>query len=435
MHVLIILAIIALAIILWMNWQKTVNPAMAALPRDETDRYPIAFIERGKIYFRGPGQEVTEIQSPYVQGAMDRMEKSRQLHGWKEGTTFGVSATGDMRGGARANVDIQALSVQFASPGRIIYSLGSDNMGGLFAQELSDGTEDRLLHKQNLALQDLALSPDGARLLCAAHAKNGCANIAVLNADGSDYQEISAGDTVDTHPAWIPGEPDAVLYQSSGIARDPGGFAVAQGPAAIYMLNMSNGELEPIREDQDWDFMQPKVGPDGSLFFIRRPYDAQKYNASNLFVDSLLFPFRLLRAVFHYLNFFSLMYSRKPLTSASGPKVEADLRELMIKGKRFDAEQALRSGKKVCGVPSLVPASWQLVRRTKHGDESILANHVAAFDVAPDGSLIFSNGFGVFAMDSQTAASPFFDGKLIANVIVGRVETRQQAEIENADQD
>jgi len=420
MHILIILALIALVIIIWTNRGNFVEPTAIDRPQNDSDRYPIAFIDRGKLFFRRPGHEVAEIQSPYVQGLVDRMEKSRQLHGWKEGTAFGVSATGALRRGPGANLEIRAVSAQFASPSRVIYSLWSESFGGLFAQELSDGKEDRLLHKQNLALEDLAISPDGSKLLCSAHARNGCANIAVLNVDGTDYQEVSAGDTVDTHPAWIAGEPDSVLYQSSGIARDPEGFVVAQGPASIHMLNLSNGELEAIREDEGWDFMQPKVAPDGCLYFIRRPYEMQQYGASNLFVDSLLFPFRLLRAVFHYLNFFSLMYSRKPLSSAAGPGVEADLRELVVKGKRFDAEQALRSGKKVCGVPSLVPATWQLVRRTKHGDESVVAGHVASFDVAPDGCLIFSNGFGVFAVDSQVAASPFFQGKLIANVIVGR---------------
>ncbi|MFX5595148.1 hypothetical protein ABTD92_21070, partial [Acinetobacter baumannii] len=83
--------------------------------------------------------------------------------------------------------------------------------------------------------------------------------------------------------------------------------------------------------------------------------------------------FRLLRAVFHYLNFFSLMYSRKPLTSASGPALNADLKEIILKGKRIDAEKALLNENKINGVPSLVPASWQLISRDQQGNETVLA--------------------------------------------------------------
>jgi hypothetical protein len=134
--------------------------------------------------------------------------------------------------------------------------------------------------------------------------------------------------------------------------------------------------------------------------------------------DALMFPFRLLRALFHYLNFFSLMYTRKPLITAAGPEVQADLKEILLKGKRLDAEAALRTGVRLNGVPSLVPASWQLMRRSPQGDEQVLASHVASFDIAADGAILFSNGYGVFALDGASPQVLLRD-KLIADVIAG----------------
>jgi len=277
--------------------------------------------------------------------------------------------------------------------------------------------EKRLLHKQYLSLEDLRLHPDGHRLLGAQQARNGAANIVVMDDDGSNYRELTSGDTVDTAPAWVPGQADAVLFQSSGLARNQAGYVLALGPASIQMADTAAGSLTMIVEDPGFDFLQPRVGADGFLYFIRRPYETPQYGMGNVVTDALMFPFRLLRALFHYLNFFSLMYTRKPLITASGPAVQADLKEILIKGKRLDAEAALRTGVQLSGVPSLVPASWQLICRSPQGEEHVLASHVASFDIASDGTILFSNGYGVFALDGPNPPQVLLRDQLIADVI------------------
>jgi hypothetical protein len=193
---------------------------------------------------------------------------------------------------------------------------------------------------------------------------------------------------------------------------------------------MKSGSVTPIMEDTRYDFLQPRVCPRGNLHFIRRPFEAPKYGPDKLLIDTLLFPFRLLRAVFHYLNFFSLMYSRKPLTGASGPAVQADLKDIVLKGKRIDAEKALRSGAKINGVPSLVPASWQLVRRTPQGAESVLASHVASYDITADGKIIYSNGSGVFMLDGNGQSILVLKSDLVDDVIAHRPAFQKREEVQ-----
>lgn len=430
MQTTVLIAAAALAIVVVFNLRprhggKTTAPADA--PAGPISVRPwnhaLAFISGGKLFYQTPGQELRELQSPYVQSVMDRMERSRQLHAWKEGTGFAMSFTGQHQRGASQALQIQAISAQFTAQGRVLYFLKDDSFGGLFEYDLADGTEKRLLHKQNLSLEDLRLSPDGQRLLCAQHARNGTANIAVMNADGSDYRELSGGDTVDTAPAWVPDQPHLVMYQSSGLARNPQGFVIATGPASIQMADTRKGSLTAVLENPELDFLQPRLGPDGSLYYIRRPYDGQRYPVKNIVLDTLLFPYRLLRALFHYLNFFSLMYTRKPLTTASGPALQADIKDILLKGKRFDAEQAIRSGTKLGGVPSLVPASWQLMRRNQKAEEQVLASHVASFDLAPDGAILFSNGYGVFALEDGGKPRVLLKEKLIGDVIAGAADS------------
>jgi hypothetical protein len=176
------------------------QPSMFAKPW----RHGLAFISNGKLFYQAPGQELRELQSPHVREVMDRMARHQQLHGWKEGTAFARSFTGRDRHVSTDAVGIQATSVQFAAHDRVLCFLRDDSFGGLFEYDLAQDTEKRLLHKQYLSLEDLRIHPDGHQLLCAQHARNGAANIVVMDADASNYRELTGGDTVDTAPAGFP---------------------------------------------------------------------------------------------------------------------------------------------------------------------------------------------------------------------------------------
>jgi hypothetical protein len=91
----------------------------------------------------------------------------------------------------------------------------------------------------------------------------------------------------------------------------------------------------------------------------------------------------------------------------------------MLKGRRVDAEAAMRSSRRVNGVPSLVPDNWQLVLRSEQGEERVLASHVASFDLTADGGVIYSNGFAVFALHPGGQPSLVLRDKLIAEVVSG----------------
>ncbi len=379
----------------------------------------LAFVSRGKLFYTAPGEALREVHSPHVQAVMDRLERARERHSWKEGTAFSISATGAHRRGPGSELPIQATSAQLTRDGRLLYFLCDQTMGGLFEQTLADGKERRLLHRQNLLLGDLRVSADDQQLLGSQQSASGTANIVTLDTEGNGLRELTGGDTADSAPSWVAGKPGSIVFQSCGLARDPNGFVVARGPASIQLLDTERGALNPVLDDPHWDHLQPRVAADGSLLFIRRPYQGSRYSSGELLLDTLLFPFRLLRALFHYLNFFSLVYSRKPLTSASGPQVQADLKDIMLQGRRIDAEAALRRGDRVNGVPSLVPASWQLVRRSEAGAEQILATHVASFDLTADGSVLYSNGYGVFTLDAAGRSQVVLKDKLIAEVVAG----------------
>lgn len=428
MHLLLILCGIAVAIFLISQLMKQSaaqnanvtksSGAHSAHPWQADGQHPLAYIAGGKLYYQ-QAHGVEQLQSPYVQEMIDKVERQQERHAWKENTSFSVSANGGLRHFQKDGANIQATAMQFFDRNNILYFLRDEVMGGLFSMNLQTGEEKRILHKQNLSLSDLNLEPTQARLLCTSASRDGASNIAMIHADGSQFQALTGGDTLDCAPAWIPDADGKILYQSAGLARVNGGYIAAVGNASIQMLDMKSGRISEVLGDPQFDYLHPRVCPRGNLHFIRRPYEAVKNDTFSVLLDSLLFPFRLLRAVFHYLNFFSMMYSQKPLTSANGPAVQADLKEMILKGRRIDTEKALRSANAVQGVPSLVPRSWELISRDRQGNERVLATNVLAYDIGADGSIVYTNGKGAFAIDSAGNERLLMKADLMEELVTG----------------
>ena len=409
MHiVLIIVVLLAIAAVFLMNQNDGDSEALAAnqgSASPSNSNQAFAYLSRGKLFLKSPDADAREVHSEYIQQLHDKREKNQRLHGWKEETSFGTSfAGGSMRRDPNDTLSVQFTGLAFVPrENKLLYFIRDEAFGGLFEHDIESGKELRLVHRQNLEYEDLHFDAERNRLLCTTRQQNGIANLLSMSRDGNEFRELTAGDSCDSSPCWV--DEHRVVYQSQGIARSGEGYIMAYGPASLQLLDLETSEIEPVLEDPAYDFLQPRVDSDGNLYYLKRPYEAPRYGGKNILIDIVMFPFRLLRAIFHYLNFFSLMYTRKPLTGAGGPDMQIDAKELMLKGMRIDAERAFRKERRVNGVPSLVPSSWQLVRRTKNGQETVLARHVAAFSISADDTIVYTNGCGVFQLTPNGSAT------------------------------
>lgn len=386
----------------------------------------LAYLAEGRLFYR-KGESSDLIESPFGRDVVNRALQSQAKNDWKTGgeTNSGMYSRQSLWGTSVAdpkaiNVRITAVT-QGETSDELLYVVSTEAVGGLFNYNLSTGKETRLFHKENLYLSDFNKKDDGT-IACCQRMGNGTASITVIR--GNDITDVTEGDSVDEAPSWVPGPGKRIVYQCAGIARNRTGIMVGVGHYNIQKLDLNTGDLNTLAEDEKFDFLSPKMNRTGDLFFIKRPYEPpfkqHSYTFGKLLMDTLLFPFRLARAFFDFLNVFSMVFSKKPLTTASGPKVEGpDEKMLFLRGRVIDAQKALNENKDVDETPALVPKTWQLIRKRPNGEEQVLANSVLSFDLLEDSGVYYSNGVAVFKVDTESGNRTLvFKDKLVDTLVI-----------------
>lgn len=395
-----------------------------------------AYISEGKLYLLdridAATDEPREVVSRFAQEMIERDERRKQKDEWKRGSA-GWAATGlpaeAMGLGAAFGVDAEnpetrRVNIVSVTPrGReMIYALETHAVGGLFEYTPADDDERRLIHRAELRLADLDAHPDDGRLTCCLAYQDGSANLAVMNADGGKLREITEGDSLDQAPSWVQGETSKIIYQSAGIARDAHGHFAEVSPYRVEQLDLDTGEHEVLFGDDEYDCMMPRRLADGSITYVRRPYKPlreQRVGAWPIIKDIFMFPVRLAVAFFAFLNVFSLMFTKKPLTTAGGPKRSgANTRQLFLYGRRIEAEQARKDAQQDAG-RAVVPTNWELVKSLPNGKEMILATGVGHYALMPnDAGIVCTDGSRVFHLAPDDTQTTLTKSRIIERVAV-----------------
>lgn len=385
----------------------------------------VAYLANGKLFLKQEGQSALPIESQFAQEMIEQAIRSRERNEWKTRSQTGRLMSGRPLLGDTDDEDPTARRIHISGitrgdpEGTLLYALDTDRVGGLFLYDPSEGSERRLFHNPNFRARHLSRHPAWGMVAFSLHADDGTSSIAVMEMNGSGLQTVTEGDSLDESPAWIPGTESKLVFQSAGIGRDPAGHIAGIGPYAVQLLDLDQGDLTTLLEDPAKDFLLPRMAGNGSLYFIRRPYQPVRHTPIlAILKDALLLPVRLVWAVFGFLNFFSLMFGGKPLMTAGGVKREGPSpRHMLLWGKVIDAERAERQAK--AGSPAaLVPRDWELVCRSPAGAETVLAQSVISFDLCDDGGVVYTNGTGVYYRTSDGQTESVCDGRMIEHVVI-----------------
>ncbi|MGH0033921.1 MAG: hypothetical protein ACQGVK_02705 [Myxococcota bacterium] len=403
----------------------------------DTHSHRFAYVSGDALYVCEGEGVVRRVESRFGQAVRDRAQRIAQRHAWKrEGQRDGLLSGRSLWGSAAGEADALRVAIvgvgRGRRPGELLYALDTDEVSGVFAvptREPDDGEgqgegegpeEDRLFHSNHVRVDQLAAHPSADAIACSVRADQGATQIGVMKADGTGLDQVTEGDSLDQAPCWVPGRERTLVFQSAGIGRDSNGEPVALAPFAVEQLDLETGELLTRAESPRFDYLTPRIGPDGLLYTLRRPWQGDAAPSHwNALLDFLAMPFRLLHALFQWLNLFTAMYTGRKLTSSGGPEQDGpDVKWMVVWGNLIEAHKAERRGRlRGEDAPDLVPRSYELVRHRPDGEPEVLAKAVLAFDVASDGSLLVSNGSAVDCIAPDGARKRLVTAARIGQVV------------------
>jgi hypothetical protein len=384
--------------------------------------HSFAYLSQGQLHVKLGEQPVRPVESEFGQSLRDRAAQIQNRNLWKtQGTGARFMSGGLLWGNMRRDTDEMRMVVTGISSGcedgEILYSLATHEIGGVFRLKDQAREEQRLLHTGDFRVHRLAATPGQDAVACVLQQNGQSSSIAVMRSDGTDLREVTQGDTIDDAPSWVPGSNREIVFQSAAIGRNAGGFAVTQAPFAVRKLDLETGTITTLAENPKFDLLNPILDRDETLCYIRRPYrdPSQPPSPWRAAVDLILLPFRLLYAMFQFLNFFTIRYTGNTLTSAGNARQRhADIRKMMIWGNLLDAENNSRSVSEKTS--ARVPNSWELVGQPAGGKPEVIAKGVLSFDVYDDGSILYSNGGGIYLVEANGARERLANDSMIEQV-------------------
>ncbi|MBQ8202310.1 MAG: hypothetical protein IJZ74_11160 [Clostridia bacterium] len=374
----------------------------------------ILFISDGEmgVYAQGRAQILRSIRKEKYMTTLRELE---MRNAWKyEGAGAQFQHQRNPYEGASRMAD-SACQVTAVMPmgGRVLYALVTPDMGGLYIREL-DASEDgeiSWLSERTFLVRDMHMRDD--QLVCALDFPNRECHIALLEAGSTRYQILTQGDTQDTAP-FLSADGCTLYYASAGYARNEEGELLAKGPSALLQLNLRTGVLEELLADDATDYLRPKEGPDGALYFIRRPY--QQPAAKRL---SLVDKARNVGAFFKGVGKLLTIIGDPDKAARKKPQIAGrpaeDSQQRMLEGVMVDIARSA-DAETDDAANGCVPDTWVLVRREANGTLTEVVNGAADYDF--DGkTLVYSDGRRIIRL-ADGRKNVLYKGAFIPRVVV-----------------
>lgn len=292
----------------------------------------------------------------------------------------------------RSQLDLCRITALTHCQGQLLYALSAQESGGLYSKDPFDATATEGLRFSDRSFTAHDLDAHGDLIVCAVDTIRGERHLALFEEGEAGYRILTQGDTEDSAP-FLSRREEAVYYASCGYARDDSGALLAKGPSSLLKLNLSTGDLKELFEDAAFDYLRPKEGPDGALYYIRRPYAPPKPERRNL-LNKIQDVGSVLKGMG---RFFKAMSGKAPTPAAAASSdVKAMTQKRMLDGAWLDISQSeIASDASI--ESGCVPADWILFRCAPGNEPEMIQKGVADYDFDGD-SLVYSDGRRIFSV-------------------------------------
>lgn len=372
----------------------------------------------GKLLNEKDGK-LTPIESTILKKYIEVTKENARRKEWKN-SGEGAKFIGSYQQGADAAHAAELVSARVLDVARLgsstLYTMMINGRSGVY-QRFDDAVDEGVFLSDN-EYRYRQLAPDGDKLLLTAEAAGEC-HLALIRGEGSRTCDfLTEGSCYESDPSWSRRLQDVIYYSSAGLEevvsdgedhnivsdemslpdlmremRRQQADTRRRGPAVICRMDLVEATVEEILSDVTYNFTHPVEDCDGSLYFIRSPYRSETREGGFLTVlkDIVLFPIRLIRALFGFFDFFTMKYSGKTLNHAGGKAKTKPENQRFVDGNLIDAEKELQKNRESGeAFPGYVPRSHELCRLVD-GQTEVLKKGVLAYELCHEG-IIVSNG-------------------------------------------
>lgn len=282
-------------------------------------------------------------------------------------------------------------------------------------------TEGLILRKNDFVVQDMAYDPVKNRLALSVNSEGYERHICILPLDANRTQFLTEGDCQDSNPCFDPRDSMQLYYDSGGLGY--GEYRIGYNHKEICHLDMGTGDLQIVVSDPKFDFFKPQMDGLGNLYFIKRPYthgDRRESPVTTL-KDIIFAPFKIIRAIVGWLDFFTQRYTGESLKTTSGnnpaKSQQKSEEELFVEGNLIKAQQNLERNQKLgAKYPGTIPNSWELIKRSPSGDMTVLKKGVMSYAIKDD-QIFYSNGKYLVEILPDQSEKLLLEAKLISKII------------------
>lgn len=282
-------------------------------------------------------------------------------------------------------------------------------------------TEGLILRKNDFVVQDMAYDSVKNRLALSVNSDGYERHICILPLDANRTQFLTEGDCQDSNPCFDPRDSMQLYYDSGGLGY--GEYRVGFSPKEICHLDMGTGDLDVVISDPKFDFFKPKLDSSGNLYFIKRPYTHgdQRESPVTTLKDIVFAPFKIIRAIVGWLDFFTQRYTGESLKTTSGnnpaKSQQKSEEELFVEGNLIKAQQNLERNQKLGEkYPGMIPNSWELVKRSPSGNMTVLKKGVMSYAIKDD-QIFYSNGKYLVEILPDQSEKLLLEAKLISKIM------------------
>ena len=352
----------------------------------------LGIVADGRLFLVDENGEQTIHNSDFAEDIERRMDRIAEKKAWKNEGGGGMFGQGDTWG-QQANISRIKPRIEAVIKGKdsenFAYLLTTEAVGAFLEYNTTEEYERRVFHKEGFFANEFDRDPVSGRLICRFGRGDDATQIALLDPDGRDPSPLTEGDALDGSPTWDRSKEDTILFHSAGLAYDKRGFIRGTGPYSIEQLDLSSSKLKTLLSSEVTDYLCPQKDSEGNLYFLSRSYEGPggpKAPILTTIKDTLLFPLRLIRSFIDFFQIFSQLVSKKPLSTAGGPKKNGpEPAQIWLYGRLLTPDKESKDG-------SLASADWKLKMRSPEDKETTIASHILAYDLREDGTIVASDG-------------------------------------------